>query len=224
LLRSVQGQISRRFPGGAGSEEIHSRWCPWFSTRYRTSARARFPPAKLPVTMILEGSYPITSTRWMYPVSTSRSAAGKGCFSESRHVDKRQYSIANTLGKKENYVTHAFGTNLLVRAISAAYNTNILDTLELCTNHQIIPTSYQGYSHVYHTLVFCQRIIHLFIYRVLLITPTSFLISLSHICLGSSFRCNETPATVNISKTALLPPQVLTYHMSNSVSTVKPGM
>ena len=50
-----------------------------------------------------------------------------------------------TLGKKGNYVMHAFGTSLLIRVISVAYSSDILDTLEHCTNHQIIATLYRDY-------------------------------------------------------------------------------
>ena len=52
----------------------------------------------------------------------------------------------NTLGKKGNYVMHAFGTSLLIRVISVAYSSDILDTLEHCTNHQIIATLYRDYT------------------------------------------------------------------------------
>ena len=41
---------------------------------------------------------------------------------------------------------HAFGTSLLIRVISVAYSSDILDTLEYCTNHQIIATLYRDYT------------------------------------------------------------------------------
>ena len=50
------------------------------------------------------------------------------------------------LGKKGNYVMHTFGTSLLIRVISVAYSSDILDALEHCTNHQITPILYRGYT------------------------------------------------------------------------------
>ena len=56
------------------------------------------------------------------------------------------------LGKKGNYVRHAFGTSLLIRVTSVAYSSDILVALEHCMNHQIIATLYRDYTFAHMAL------------------------------------------------------------------------